>query len=637
MNVRIIAAITVIFGLGALSQGGDLHVQTGRISPTHPKVLLDGKMQNLPLQWVDRESLQLAGNIPVIVTKTFKPPANTNKKFAQFANSTTFVDVWDIGDGYKAMKVIDTATEVKVSRMFNATTAGPDPLIVEGNIVQGQAAKSGPAKPEYWAVATSKKKMIALQNVPLHMTSGGLLIGPGGPFSFIRAYALSELKPQADVTITFTIKDDIGIFEEDTNGNPVPLRIVETEAESGGEPCARIEAPVPNSPTAHTGAKKYVLTASADGYESATADIDIYKGRWIEDLAHEYEGYDPIADPADPKSRPQLVVGTGKTSQASKLDLAEAVAALPLTITANAEITSPTPAQTSTAQTQTSIKGLAKGEADAAAKKDEVTYAEMKVTVKDEKNGHTLKFIYVKDTPGAGQTQHSGVYPRGIKHAIQVTSGGNGYTTAPNVVFTGGGGTGAQATAQVENGEVSTVSVTNAGTGYTSAPAVTFEVEGGDGSGAAATAEVDDHKGDMVETAKNIWLNQAVYKTSALVEAELLVVPKAMNDTVTSAQAWEVVGTHARPPAGTVYVYVFWSFQGPGSTTGGGEASSGTREIVIDMSATGRGLAHELGHILNVPGDYPAIGERYDDLMGYGDSTICKRIHKSQADVANQQ
>jgi len=622
MNVRIIAAITVIFGLGALSQGGDLHVQTGRISPTHPKVLLDGKMQNLPLQWVDRESLQLAGNIPVILTKTFKPPANTNKKFAQFANSTTFVDVWDIGDGYKAMKVIDTATEVKVSRMFNATTAGPDPLIVEGNIVQGQAAKSGPAKPEYWAVATSKKKMIALQNVPLDMTSGGLLRGNAGN---IQAYAISNLEPQEGVEITITVADDKGALD---GGDPL------YKDTTGGLNC-NIAIPIDKkAPAAHAGAKKYVLTASADGYESATADIDIYKGRWIEDLAHEYEGYDPIADPADPKSRPQLVVGTGKTSQASMLDLAEAVANLPLTITANAQITSPSPAQTSEAKTPTSIKGLTKGGADAKAKKDEeYAIAEMKVTVKDEKDGHKLKFIYVKDTPGEGQAQHSGEYPRGIKPGINVTSGGTGYTTAPKVVFTGGGGTGAEATASVENGEVWMVSVTNAGTGYTSAPGVTFE--GGNGSDAAATAEVDDHKGDMLDTAKNIWLDQAVYMTSALVEAELLVVNQAMSDTVTVAQAWEVVNAHPRPPEGTVYVYVFWSLQVPvaDSPTGGGSGSI-TREIIIDTSSKGEVLAHEFGHVLGVPGDYPAIGENYDDLMAYGFYTN-RRIHKSQADVAN--
>ncbi|GAB3388111.1 phage tail tube protein [Lysobacter fragariae] len=75
---------------------------------------------------------------------------------------------------------------------------------------------------------------------------------------------------------------------------------------------------------------------------------------------------------------------------------------------------------------------------------------------------------------------------QGVK-SIAVTSGGTGYTSVPGVTFTGGVGTGAAATAVVENGVVVAIEVTNAGTGYTSAPAVGF-TGGGGGSGAAATA-----------------------------------------------------------------------------------------------------------------------------------------------------
>lgn len=66
-----------------------------------------------------------------------------------------------------------------------------------------------------------------------------------------------------------------------------------------------------------------------------------------------------------------------------------------------------------------------------------------------------------------------------------VTAGGTGYTTAPTVAITGGGGTGATATATVAGGVVTGVTITNKGTGYTSAPTVAFT--GGAGSGAAAT------------------------------------------------------------------------------------------------------------------------------------------------------
>ena len=69
---------------------------------------------------------------------------------------------------------------------------------------------------------------------------------------------------------------------------------------------------------------------------------------------------------------------------------------------------------------------------------------------------------------------------------ITVTAGGTGYTSAPTVVFTGGAGTGAAATATVENGVVTGITITNPGTGYTSAPAISFT--GGAGTGATATA-----------------------------------------------------------------------------------------------------------------------------------------------------
>lgn len=67
--------------------------------------------------------------------------------------------------------------------------------------------------------------------------------------------------------------------------------------------------------------------------------------------------------------------------------------------------------------------------------------------------------------------------------------GGSGYTSAPSVVFAGPG-TGAAATAVVNpsNGQVSSIAITNGGTGYTTAPTVT--ITGGGGSGATATATV---------------------------------------------------------------------------------------------------------------------------------------------------
>lgn len=72
---------------------------------------------------------------------------------------------------------------------------------------------------------------------------------------------------------------------------------------------------------------------------------------------------------------------------------------------------------------------------------------------------------------------------------VKVTNGGSGYTSAPTVSFSGGGGASAAATAYIgANGTVVGVIVTNYGSGYGSAPTVSFS--GGGGSGAAATATV---------------------------------------------------------------------------------------------------------------------------------------------------
>jgi FtsP/CotA-like multicopper oxidase with cupredoxin domain len=70
---------------------------------------------------------------------------------------------------------------------------------------------------------------------------------------------------------------------------------------------------------------------------------------------------------------------------------------------------------------------------------------------------------------------------------LTLNAGGSGYSTAPTVTFSGGGGSGAAATAFL-NMYVASVTMGNRGLGYTSAPTVSFS--GGGGSGATATANL---------------------------------------------------------------------------------------------------------------------------------------------------
>lgn len=85
------------------------------------------------------------------------------------------------------------------------------------------------------------------------------------------------------------------------------------------------------------------------------------------------------------------------------------------------------------------------------------------------------------DSAVPGVAQVGGVFK------AAVTNGGSGYTTAPTVAFTGGGGTGAAGTAIVKDGKVVGVNITAPGSGYTSTPTVEFT---GGGTGAAASAEI---------------------------------------------------------------------------------------------------------------------------------------------------
>ncbi len=74
----------------------------------------------------------------------------------------------------------------------------------------------------------------------------------------------------------------------------------------------------------------------------------------------------------------------------------------------------------------------------------------------------------------------------GTVTSVNLSTLGSGYTSAPTVSFTGGGGTGAAGTAVIAGGAVVAIHITNPGTGYSTAPAVSLS--GGGGSGATATS-----------------------------------------------------------------------------------------------------------------------------------------------------
>ena len=54
--------------------------------------------------------------------------------------------------------------------------------------------------------------------------------------------------------------------------------------------------------------------------------------------------------------------------------------------------------------------------------------------------------------------------------SVAIVNGGSGFTSAPTVTFTGGGGSGATGEAVISQGKVVAVTITNPGTGYITAP-----------------------------------------------------------------------------------------------------------------------------------------------------------------------
>jgi hypothetical protein len=75
---------------------------------------------------------------------------------------------------------------------------------------------------------------------------------------------------------------------------------------------------------------------------------------------------------------------------------------------------------------------------------------------------------------------------------LNVTASGSGYTSAPTIAISGGGGSGATAVANMgttSNGSIAQVNLTNGGSAYTTAPTVTF-ASAPDGTGATFKANI---------------------------------------------------------------------------------------------------------------------------------------------------
>ncbi len=108
----------------------------------------------------------------------------------------------------------------------------------------------------------------------------------------------------------------------------------------------------------------------------------------------------------------------------------------------------------------------------------------------------------------------------GAVTAVAVSSAGSGYSEAPAVTLTGGGGTGAEATAVLTDGEVTSIKVTAGGTGYTSAPTATIAAPSDATMDVAVQISQDGTNWDTLEEFPGIDLGLLSQRTPFLVRAK---------------------------------------------------------------------------------------------------------------------
>jgi hypothetical protein len=158
----------------------------------------------------------------------------------------------------------------------------------------------------------------------------------------------------------------------------------------------------------------------------------------------------------------------------------------------------------------------------------------------------------------------------GSVSGVTVTNGGSGYTSAPAVTFSGGGGTGAAAIAVLSGAAVASIVMTAPGSGYTSAPTVGFT--GGGGSGAAGTASISAYyKSAIVE-----WPNIDEADTPAPLQIEISI-GNAKND---YTDLFSNVANYRKP-------ITIWKVEFTGATWNEAFAPTFTRKIWFE-GITGR-------------------------------------------------
>ncbi|NDG19677.1 MAG: hypothetical protein EB117_15610, partial [Betaproteobacteria bacterium] len=120
------------------------------------------------------------------------------------------------------------------------------------------------------------------------------------------------------------------------------------------------------------------------------------------------------------------------------------------------------------------------------------------------------RVLFIDPTNGYKTWDGTNLVNVGSVANINITAGGSGYTSAPNVAISAPnqtGGVQATATASVTGNVVTGITLTERGTGYTSAPSVT--ISGGGGNGATANATLFSQSGTAIQSfSGRVWIAQ---------------------------------------------------------------------------------------------------------------------------------
>ncbi len=223
---------------------------------------------------------------------------------------------------------------------------------------------------------------------------------------------------------------------------------------------------------------------------------------------------------------------------------------------------------------------------------------------------------------GTGATA-TAVLTSGVVSGITITNPGTGYTTAPTIAFSAGtittAGTNPTGTGNATNFAVSGITVTNPGSGYTSAPAVSF----GTGTGTTATANLSSvimatntsigGTGDLVLDAP---VSGAFALTKIGIGALTLNAANTYSGATTiTAGRFILAGTVTSSVTVTA-----GTFQGTGTVAGnviinGGVHAPGASPGI--MSATGN-YSLAAGGTLQIEINGPAAGTQYDQVKIQG-------------------